>query len=177
MGTTNLLHGLERKFGGLTGELIAKRAEIERIEKLAATLPALRERVSQLTALVGHTEALLQHIKPGWERDTVDPVRPHVHQIPIKLGEAGRKGLEALRKAAVPMTSRELADTILMDGGVLDASAATRQRVTDAVNQALKKRRGKVVESDGLWPQRWNIIGPGTKAVSQPETSSRVASV
>lgn len=86
MGHTNLLLGLERKIGAFMGEHLAKREEIERIEKLAETLPALRDRLWELQTLIEATEALLKNIKPGWVRDTIDPVRPFVHQIPIKLG-------------------------------------------------------------------------------------------
>jgi capsular polysaccharide biosynthesis protein len=95
------------------GEHVAKLEEVERIEKLAASLPEMRDRLWELQTLMEATEALLQSIKPGWQRDTIDPVRPHVHQIPIKLGEASRKGLEVLRTATEPMTTHEIADEIL----------------------------------------------------------------
>lgn len=158
MGHTNLLLGLERKIGAFMGEHAAKRDEIERIEKLAETLPAMRDRLWELQTLIEATEALLKNIKPDWQRDTVDPIRPCVHQIPIKLGEAGRKGLEVLRDASEPMTTREIADEVLRREGVEDANTATRERVRNTIDASLRTRRGKIVTSDGLWPQRWWVI-------------------
>lgn len=140
------------------GELAAKTEEVERIEKLVESLPAKRDRLWELKTLMEATEALLQSIKPGWQCDTIDPVRPHVHQIPIKVGEASRKGLEVLRTATEPMTTREIGDEVLRREGIEDASTATRERVRNTIDAALRKRRGTVVDSDNCWPQRWWVI-------------------
>lgn len=158
MGHTNLLLGLERKIGAFMGEHAAKLEEIERIEKLAETLPTLRDRLWELQTLMEATEALLKSIRPGWQRDTIDPVRPFIHQIPIKLGEASRKGLEVLRTATGPMTTREIADEVLRREGISDVNTSTRERVRNTIDASLRKRRGTVVDSDNQWPQRWWII-------------------
>ena len=161
MGHTNLLIGLERKIGAFMGEHAAKLEDIERIEKLAETLPALRERLWELQTLTEATETLIKSFKPDWSRDTIDPIRPFVHQIPIKLGEAARKGLEVLRDATEPMTTREIADEVLRREGIHDANTATRERVRNTVDASLRTRRGKIVMSDGNWPQRWQTIVKG----------------
>jgi hypothetical protein len=158
MGRSNLLYGLERKIGTLMGEEIAKREEIERVEKLAETLPVLRDRLWEVQTLISATEALLKEIKPGWKRDTIDPIRPFVHQIPIKLGEAGRKGLEVLRDSRKWMTTREIATEVLHREGIFDANTATQERVRNTIGNHLSKRRDKVVESDGKWPQSWRVV-------------------
>lgn len=157
MGTTNLLSGLERKYAHLTGELVAKQDEIVRIEKLVETIPALRARVAELGALAEHAAALLKHLKPGWEQQTVAPVRPFVHQLPIKLGECGRKGLEVLRMANEPMTAREIANEVLRRAGIFNSDSETSQRASNAVLNALRFRKGTSVESDGHYPQRWRV--------------------
>jgi hypothetical protein len=155
MGHTNLLHGLERKIGALMGELIAKREEVERVEKLAAALPALCDRVWEIQTLIEATEMLIKSFKPDWRRDTIDPVRPHVHQIPIKLGEAGRKGMEVLRTASKPLTTREITEEVLRREGLINVPLATRERIRNTIDATLRKRRGSVVDSDGSWPQHW----------------------
>lgn len=160
MGTTNLLHGLERKYAHLTGELAAKQDEITRIEKLAKAIPTLRSKVEELRTLAEHTAALLKHLKPEWAEETVAPVRPFVHQLPIKLGECGRKGLEVLRAAKEPMTAREIADAVLRQAGIFDADNATRQRTTNTIQTTLRFRRGTIVESDQHWPQKWRVKLP-----------------
>jgi hypothetical protein len=157
MGITNLLHGLESKYAHWLGELAAKLDEIDRIEKLTETLPALRERTQELRELAGHAASLLKNLKPGWELESVTPVKPCVHQIPIKMGECGRTALEVLREAAEPMTAREIADEVLRRAGIFNADVPTRQKTTGTVLSALRSRRGKIVESDSNWPQRWSV--------------------
>lgn len=139
------------------GELIAKREEVDRVERLVDSLPALRDRVWELQTLIEATETLIKSIKPDWQRDTIDPVRPFVHQIPIKLGEAGRKGMEVLRTATKPMTTREIAEEVLRRERLTDVNLATRERIRNAIDASLRKRRGSVVDSDGSWPQRWAV--------------------
>jgi hypothetical protein len=100
-------------------------------------------------------QALIKSIKPGWQKDSIDPVRPFVHQIPIKLGEASPKALDVLRTATRRMTTREIADEVLRRDGIDDANWATRERLRNTIDGSLRKKRGLVVQSDGGWPQRW----------------------
>ena len=99
MGKTNLLYGLENKLGHLLGELNAKREEGMRIKALVDTLPASTARIRELEQTIEGAEMVIKFDHPDWQRDTIDPVRPQVHQIPVKLGEATRKALEVLRDA------------------------------------------------------------------------------
>ena len=155
MGKTNLLYGLENKIGKLMGELAAKKDEIERIEQLAEQLPAMRERLWELETLIEATETLIKSDHPNWTRDTIDPVRPFVHQIPVRLGNASRVAMDVLRTASDKMTVREIAREVLRREGHEDPTTVTIDKVSNTIGQALKKRRGKVVESDGQWPARW----------------------
>jgi hypothetical protein len=157
MGSTNLLMGLERKYAHLTGELAAKQEEIVRIEKAVKTIPALQARAEELRNLADHAAALLEHLKPGWKPEATKPVRPFVHKLPIKLGQCGRRGLEVLRDAKEPMTAREIADEVLRLAGVFEPDAETRQRTTNTIQAILRQRRGKTVDSDDQWPQRWRV--------------------
>lgn len=165
MGRSNLIHGLERKLGHLLGELVAKREEVERAEKIVESLPALRDRLWEIQTLIEATEAIIKSIKPGWKRDGIDPIRPFVHQIPVKLGEASRKALDVLRTATHRMTTREIADEVLNREGIHDANWATRERLRNTIDASLRSKRGSAVQSDGLWPQRWWSIA-NSKAVS-----------
>ena len=157
MGKTNLLHGLESKIGKLMGELAAKRDEVERVEKQAEQLPTMRERLWELEMLIEAIETLIRSDHPDWQRDTINPVRPNVHQIPIKLGNASRIAMDVLRTATEPLTVREIAREVLRREGLDDPNSSTLDKVTNTIGAALKNRRGTVVESDCLWPARWRV--------------------
>lgn len=158
MGISNHLAGLEAKISRYMGELIAKREEAEKIERLVETLPTIQERCRKLEGLIEAAELLIREDHPDWQRDTIDPVRPQVHHIPIRIGECGRKALEVLRDGPPEgMTARDAAKQVLRNEG-LEANRVTIDRVSNSVNAAFKKRRGTILESDNNWPQKWRVI-------------------
>lgn len=156
MGRSNITENLERRLGGLLGERIAKLEEVERAEEAAASLPLLRDRLWEIDELVSATERLLTADNPDWTRDHIDPVKPFVHQIPIKLGAATRKALDVLRDADEPMTVREVLVEILRREGLEAANTATRDRIYKTIEAGFRKRRESgVLSSDAGWPARW----------------------
>jgi hypothetical protein len=158
MARSNLLYGLEKKIGHFTGELIAKEEEVERIEAMIERLPDLRARIDKLKVLIGAVEEVITNDYPDWERATIDPIRPHVHHLPIKIGEASRKAMEVLRDAVEPMVARDVAKLILVREGIDDANLATVDRLSNTVNAAFRKRDGKVVTCTDEWPRKWSVI-------------------
>ncbi|WP_454884167.1 hypothetical protein [Sphingomonas oryzagri] len=157
MGKTNLLYGLENKLGHLLGELDAKRDEVMRIKALVDTLPAITARIRELEQTIEGAETVIKFDHPDWERDTIDPVRPQVHQIPVKLGEATRKALEVLRDAGGEgMTFRDVARAVLRREGV-EYDQKTLDKVSNTIGNSLRKKTD-ILESDGGWPAKWRVI-------------------
>ena len=158
MARSNFLHSLETKIGYYKGELQQKREEVDRIRRLSAALPAFEERIDLLEALIESATLLIRNDHPEWECDTVDPVRPQVHKTPIRIGEASRKALDVLRDASEPLRTYDIAVEVLRREGITDPEYVTINRLTNSLGNILKKRAGKQVESDGQWPQKWQVI-------------------
>ena len=160
MGTTNLQHALNRKLSRLKGERDATRSLITRTEEQMASLPEMRAKVTDLELLIEHASALMLHLQPSWRAGDNRSIQPFVKLIPTKLGTCSRKAMDILRSASEPTSARELAMEILRREGISDATPEVRQRMANTVQAALRSRRGKVVECDGHWPQRWWVIQP-----------------
>lgn len=64
MGITNFKHSMEKRYSALTGELIAVRANIERIKREVTQLAELEARIPQLEALITSAEMLLRDAHP-----------------------------------------------------------------------------------------------------------------
>jgi len=146
MGKTNRLLGLESKMAHLLGELEAKRAEVVRIEALVETLPAITARIQKIEEVILAAEIVIKDDHPEWERDTINPIKPNVHQIPVRLGEATRKALEVLRDASEPLRMRDIAREVLRREGLTDYNSATLDKVTNSIGNTLKKRSGVLMD-------------------------------
>lgn len=158
MGTTNIKLGLERKYVRVKGERMSKEADLIHIRNLIASLPELEALVARLQELEDSIAVVLGHIAPDWEGDKLAAVRAHTYHLPIKIGECSRKGMEILREATEPMTIREIAVEVLRRCDVIDPDRDTLERTCNALHGALRHRRGKVVESDKQYPQRWRVM-------------------
>jgi hypothetical protein len=158
MGMTNFKQSMEKRYSALTGELQAAHANIERIKREVAQLSELEARIPQLEALISSAEMLLWDAHPEWTPDSTPPVQPWTHQLPVPFGSCGRLGMEVLRKAARPLTAREIALEVLRGAGYEDPDRKLVQRTLNAVEASLRKHRGRSVESSGKYPAQWRSI-------------------
>ncbi len=158
MGITNFKHSMEKRYSALTGELIAVRANIERIKREVTQLAELEARIPQLEALITSAEMLLRDAHPDWTPEETPPVQPWTHQLPVAFGSCGRRGMEVLRKADCPMTCREIALEVLRGVGCEDPDRKLIQRTLNAIEASLRKHRGRSVESSGKYPAQWRSI-------------------
>lgn len=161
MGRTNRLEAIERKIGYLLAEWEDLGPEIEKAETLVEKLPAMRERRWEIDTLIKAAEAFIKDDHPEWTRDHVKPIRKWVHKNPIKLGLLTRGALACLRDASDPMTCREVAEILLHQHGHENPTAEELDQVANAVQVAFHKRRKeKILISDGEWPERWQVVRP-----------------
>ena len=158
MGITNLRHSLEKKFAALTGELQEVRANIARIQREQAKLPELEARIPKLEALIESATMLLKDVNVGWEPEQTPAVKPWTHGLPVPFGSCGRRGMEVLRQANVPMTARQIATEVLRQAGSETADPKIVQRTVNAIQASLRKHRGRSVVSSGKYPAQWRSI-------------------
>lgn len=158
MGRSNYRHALETKFAALTGELREVYANIERIRREHEKLRDLEAGVPKLQALIESVSMLLTENNPDWKPEQIVPVRPWTHTLPVPFGSCGRRGMEVLRQASEPMTTRQIAMEVLRQSGNDQADSKTIQRTLNAIEASLRKHRGRSVESSGKYPAQWRSI-------------------
>jgi hypothetical protein len=100
-------------------------------------------------------EAVLQMLQPGFSVAAIAAKRRNKSNPWFKRGTLFRSAVDVLRRAAVPMTAREIAEAMIADR----APQATRKQAIDlqaAVLAALRKRNGGAVVGEGS-PSRWRL--------------------
>lgn len=158
MGITNLQHSLEKLYSALTGELDGVRANIARINREMEKLPELEGSLPELAASIASTAMLLKRSNPNWNPEQTPPIQPWSHQLTVPFGTCGRRGMEVLRLANKPMTTREIALQVLRESGEESPDAKLIQRTLNAIEASLRKHKGRTVESSGKYPAQWRTV-------------------
>jgi hypothetical protein len=136
----------------LTG-LMLRRAD------LAGEADALRARLAEVTADLGHLDAVIRMFDP--ERGTAPSVRPERVRIGNGRADTSRAALDALRGATEPVSTADLARRVMQARGLDSADALLAQRVARLISEALARQRedGTVRSTQG--PERvvlWEVV-------------------
>lgn len=158
MGISNGTAHVTRRLSMYLGELDERRRLAKRAREASDSLPSLNVEIERLEELVRASELILRDIDPNWNSSRVRPKRKHVFKSPFKLGQGGRMALDILREAPEPMTARDIVRVMFEQIGLADYDREALDKQTNTLGAYLKKHRGDLVESDGLWPQRWQVI-------------------
>ena len=158
MGITNFRASVEKRYSALTGQLVEVHDNIARIKREVVKLPELEASIGKLEALIASAAMLLEDADPDWDREQTPAVKPWTHSLPVPFGTCGRRGMEVLRKARMPMTSRQIAIEVLRQNGTEDPDKMLIQRTLNAIEASMRKFRGRTVESSGKYPAQWRSI-------------------
>lgn len=158
MGITNILAGTDDKLARLRGELLAKQAELQRIEESVQRISALHHEIAELERAIEGGETLLKYLHPEWTPSKAKARRSTAQDGPFKFGERGQIALGILRNAPTGMTTRDIMRQSLLQVGVVDPDRATLDRHTNSLSNYLKKHEGDLVKSDHGLPQKWSVI-------------------
>ena len=138
-----MLDGLKRKRAEITGEIAR-----------------LQARLVSLTKDIEHVDGVLAMLAPDF---VAESILPKVFTPPAswsKRGEMSRGVLNILRMAKEPLTTREIAATIIKQRG-LEPEDATLNIMTRRVAGCLRDKREhgvvRSLEETGLWLQ-WEIV-------------------
>ncbi|MBB4096968.1 hypothetical protein [Sphingomonas kyeonggiensis] len=141
--TDYAVEALKRKRGEITGEIARCQAQLG---KLAKDLE--------------HVDGVLAILAPDFVQEAV---LPKVFVPPSswsKRGEMSRGVLSILRLAKAPMTTREIAETIVRQRG-LEVTSSTLNIMTRRVAHCLRDKREhgvvRSIEETGLWLQ-WEMV-------------------
>jgi hypothetical protein len=128
--------------------------------ELAGEIDRTHERLRELVANLEHIDATLRIVAPDL---AVEAIKPKVFRPPAdwsKRGEMSRMVLSILRTARQPMTTREIAERMVVERGI-QATTQALNAMTRRVACALRTQREKGVARStegeaGFW-QLWEI--------------------
>lgn len=158
MGITNGKSHLERKLGFYLSELNESRKASKSATDAAASLPNFGIRIARLEELIRAIELLLREDDPTWNSSRVKPKKKNAFQSPFGIGEAGPMALDVLREASEPMTARNIVRSMFERIGVTEYERDVLDKQANSLGAYLKSHRGVLVDSDGAWPQHWQVI-------------------
>jgi hypothetical protein len=134
--------------------LAKKRAEV------AGEIERTHERLRSLAADLEHIDATLRIVAPEL---AVEAIKPKVFRPPAdwsKRGEMTRVVLSILRTARQPMTTREIAERMVVERGLVADTAtlnAMGRRVACALRRQRELGRARSTEGEaGFW-QLWEL--------------------
>ena len=123
--------------------------------ELAGKLLANKREAIRLRTAMMQVEAVVKMLQPGFNVASIAAKRRNKSNPWFKRGTLFRSAVDVRRRAAVPMTTREIADALVAD----KAPQATRKQAIDlqaAIVAALRKRDRTMVIGSGA-PARWQL--------------------
>ena len=135
--------------------LARKRAE------LAGEADALRTRLAQITADLGHLDAAIRLFDPEYDLAAIRPKRQRLPDV-ARPGEMSRFVLDALREATEPIPTPAIAARLIAERGLDARDRPLVRNLTKRVCMALRhqEQRGTVRSQQG--PGRvalWTVAG------------------
>jgi hypothetical protein len=124
--------------------------------ELAGKLQANTEEQARLEESMRHVEAVIKLLEPGFSLRKI-AIRRRAKNQWFKRGTMFRHALDVLRAAEKPLTSREVAERMLV-GVAADVDGKSAATLTGSVHAALKGHDGIAVKRHGDGePAKWIV--------------------
>jgi hypothetical protein len=123
--------------------------------ELAGKLSANQRETKRLRLSIFQVEAVMKLLSPEVNLRLIAPKRRNVGNPWFKRGTLARSVIDALRRSAVPMTTREIAD-VLLAGKTPEATRKQAMILQAAILAVLRRRNGESVVGEGS-PARWAL--------------------
>jgi hypothetical protein len=124
--------------------------------ELAGKIETNRKSGDKLRSQMVQVEAVMKMLDPDFNARAISAKRRNVGNPWFKRGTLYRAVVDALRRATVPMTTREISDTLLA-GKTPIATRRQEASLQAAILAALRKRSGKSVVGEGN-PTKWRLF-------------------
>jgi hypothetical protein len=136
--------------------LTAKRAE------LSGLVLDLERQASRHRAELVHLDATLRLFAPDLVPATIRPRGKGHRSSLFTTGELSGFILDAMREASAPLSSRELAERLMVRKGMDVNDAQARKKVQTLIRNGLSahKRRGTLASVGEGWDTRWKVAEP-----------------
>jgi hypothetical protein len=123
--------------------------------ELAGKLSANQRETKRLRLAIFQVEAVMKMLSPEVNLRLIAPKRRNVGNPWFKRGTLARAVIDTLRRAGMPMTTREIADALLA-GKKPEATRHQAMVLQAAILAILRRRNGAAVVGDG--PRgRWRL--------------------
>jgi hypothetical protein len=122
--------------------------------ELAGKLSANLRETKRLRLAIFQVEAVMKLLSPEVNLRLIAPKRRNVGNPWFKRGTLARAVIDTLRRSAVPMTTREIADALL-NGKKPEATRHQAMVLQAAILAVLRKRDGAAVVGDGPRGKWW----------------------
>jgi hypothetical protein len=116
--------------------------------ELAGKLSANQRETKRLRLAIFQVEAVMKMLSPEVNLRLIAPKRRNVGNPWFKRGTLSRAVIDALRRSAVPMTTREISDALLA-GKKPEATRRQAMVLQAAILAVLRKRSGGTVVGGG----------------------------
>ncbi|MEM6413060.1 MAG: hypothetical protein AAF720_00180 [Pseudomonadota bacterium] len=141
-----------------TGNQYALAMMKKRRAKMAGEVESFRDRVLRRFEQIETLDAAIKIFEPGFDPDSVKPIKHRVRSNLFKRGELSRLILGVLRKSEHPLSARRITDHIMNEMGFeSEARPAITNRVSSNLNYQLKMN--KTVKRVGEGSRaKWRIL-------------------
>jgi hypothetical protein len=123
--------------------------------ELAGKLSANQRETKRLRLAIFQVEAVMKMLSPDVNLRLIAPKRRNVGNPSFKRGTLARAVIDTLRRSVLPMTTREIADALLI-GKKPEATRKQAMVLQAAILAVLRKRNGGAVVGDGP-RSRWRL--------------------
>jgi hypothetical protein len=123
--------------------------------ELAGKIETNRKSGDKLRSQMVQVEAVMKMLDPDFNARSISAKRRNTGNPWFKRGTLYRSAVDVLRRAASPMTARQIADALLA-GKTATATRKQEEAIQAALLAALRVRNGKTVVGEGA-PARWRL--------------------
>jgi hypothetical protein len=115
-----------------------------------------RKKTKQLREDKRHVPALIKMFSPDYDAKAIAARRTYKANPWFKRGTLFRSALDVMRRAAEPLTVRQIVDRMLAAKGIASPRIDQVRRLQSAVLRSLRNRSGKSIKAEGA-PARWRL--------------------
>jgi hypothetical protein len=126
---------------------------------LGGRIQANRDEAKRLADAMRHVEAVIKLFNPAFNTRRIAARRRHKVNAWFKRGTMGRAILDVLKATADPLTTRAIAQRLLIAKGHAEPDPADVRDLESGVRAAIRQGLAKHLVADGSKPMRWRLTG------------------
>jgi hypothetical protein len=128
------------------------------LAELGGRIENNRKEAAQLASAVKQVEAVIRMLDPTFNVRRITARRRDKSKAPLKRGHRFKTIADVLRDSAEPLTTRQIAETILRQAGDPEPPIRVIREMVPSIHLSLRRHQGTSVEAVGEGvPVRWRL--------------------